>query len=125
MMEGLTSVLVVDDSRAMRELLTTLLSTHCQRVMAASSCKEAEVIDASGDLDLVVCDVYMEDGLGFEVLEHGHRTATLRREPPTSSTARGNSSPSTRCVGGRALYSLSSRAQEGAIASNHYCVPNR
>jgi CheY-like chemotaxis protein len=64
-------ILVVDDSRVMRELLTSLLAPHCPGILVAASCKQAiEAIDANRDLELIVCDVGLPDGDGFKVLEH-------------------------------------------------------
>jgi len=80
MLQNVSSVLIVDDSRVMRELLVSLLGRHFERVTSAASCKEAIVaIDADRDLDLVICDVYMPDGLGLEVLDHVYRLS--RRKP--------------------------------------------
>jgi len=77
------SVLVVDDSRAMRELLLSLLGQHFERVSSAASCKQAiQSIDAQPDLRLVICEMQLRDGEGLEVLDHvralaGERPAVI------------------------------------------------
>lgn len=56
-------ILVVDDSRVMRELLTALLTPHGPSILTAASCKEAiEAVDTNRDLELVVCDIGLPDG---------------------------------------------------------------
>jgi CheY-like chemotaxis protein len=63
-------VLVVDDSKVYREVMTTLLRSHCRSAVAVSSVAEAiERLEAEGGFDLVICDVMMEGEDGFCFLE--------------------------------------------------------
>ena len=63
-------ILIVDDSRLMREVLSTMLAPQCEKVLTASDCREAiEVVAGNSDLDLVICDVGLPDGSGLAVLE--------------------------------------------------------
>ncbi len=81
MLPNVNCVLVVDDSRVMRELLVALLGQHFESVTSAASCKEAiAAVDAHPEIDLVICDVYMPDGLGLEVLAHIHRLSGRKPE---------------------------------------------
>ncbi len=63
------SVLVVDDSRVVRELALQLMAPHFARIHVAESCAEAKrVIGEHRDVGLVLCDVCLPDGSGFDVL---------------------------------------------------------
>lgn len=67
-------ILLVDDSRVYRELMSTLLRPHCRELLRSDSAASAiECIDAEPTLDLVVCDVVMKGDDGFVVLEHLQR----------------------------------------------------
>lgn len=68
-MAGSESVLVVDDSRVVRELALQLMAPHFSRIHVAESCAEAKrVLGDHRDLELVLCDVCLPDGSGFDVL---------------------------------------------------------
>ncbi len=70
-MLGLSKVLVVDGSAAFRESLETILKYHCEEVLITSGCREGEQkIAEHPDLSLVISDVVLPDGDGFEVLEY-------------------------------------------------------
>jgi len=72
-------ILVVDDSRLFRELLTTLLRPYCDMLVTAASCEEAlEQLDAHPDLDLVLLDMVLGDGEGFDVLQQVNRLPVPR-----------------------------------------------
>lgn len=65
------NVLVVDDSKVCRKLLETVLSPHCDAVLSAGSPWAAiETLESQHRIDLVLCDVVMRAGSGFEVLEY-------------------------------------------------------
>jgi CheY-like chemotaxis protein len=73
-MQRFRKVLVVDDSAVFRELMSTLFQPYCEGVLTAeSACEAIACIDGQDDLDLVVCDVVMDDGDGLSVLEHVSR----------------------------------------------------
>jgi CheY-like chemotaxis protein len=66
----LNTVLVVDDSKVMRELLSVFLAPHSHRISTAACCEEALAeLRADPAIDLVLCEVALPDGDGFEVLE--------------------------------------------------------
>jgi len=72
-------VLVVDDSRVMREILQVMLRPHVEWVGAVSSGNDAKVLlgAATDAIDLVLSDVFMPDGHGIELLEWIRRTDGL------------------------------------------------
>ncbi|MGH6928274.1 MAG: response regulator, partial [Dongiaceae bacterium] len=60
-------LLVVDDDREIRDLLSRFLGKHGYRVAAAKDAREARRCLADGRIDLLVLDVMMpgEDGLSL------------------------------------------------------------
>jgi len=67
----LGKLLIVDDSKLYRKFLTVLLRPYASSVTTAASVSEAiAAIDSEPGLDVVVCDVVLGDGDGFEILEH-------------------------------------------------------
>jgi CheY-like chemotaxis protein len=65
----LSKVLVVDQSAVLRDLLRLSLNEHADRVLTASSVREAETrIGEHCDIDLVVSDTSLPDGDGFRLL---------------------------------------------------------
>jgi PAS domain S-box-containing protein len=63
---GTAAVLIVDDERPIRTLTRTILERGGYRVLAASTCAEAEALFAreAGAIDLLVTDVELPDGSG-------------------------------------------------------------
>ena len=75
----LKSVLLVDDSRVFREMMRMVFAVHADRILTASGCLDAiERIESNPELELVVTDVVLPDGDGFEVLQHVQRMAEPR-----------------------------------------------
>lgn len=73
------TILVVDDSRVMRETLTTLLDLHERRILSAASCREAlTALDATPEIELALCDVRLPDGDGFQILEYARARSAAR-----------------------------------------------
>jgi putative two-component system response regulator len=69
------SVLVVDDEEVMRMLLVRLLNkAGYERVITASSGKEARALLEAEQVDLVLTDMQMAGGSGIELLTHIHDT---------------------------------------------------
>lgn len=70
-MISLGKTLIVDDSEVYLKLASTLLRPYSSSVSTARSVREAiDAIDANPDLDVVVCDVVLGEGDGFDVLDH-------------------------------------------------------
>jgi uncharacterized protein (TIGR02266 family) len=66
-------LLVVDDSRTMTEVLKTVLTPLHRKVLTAPDVAGARAcLSATPGVDLVVCDVVLPDGSGFDVLAHAH-----------------------------------------------------
>ena len=72
-------VLVVDDDRRLRVLLSAFLRKHGYRVTVAASAAEARAFLEGLAFEIIVLDVMMPYMDGFEVLKN------LRREPETES----------------------------------------
>jgi CheY-like chemotaxis protein len=67
---SLRTVLVVDDVPLMREIVRNVMRPHCQRIVCASTCEEAsEILEQEPDAELMITDLYLPDGDGFEILE--------------------------------------------------------
>ena len=62
-------ILTVDDESEIRELLREILSAAGYRVSDASSVEEAMRIVRSDPPDLVITDLQLEEGDGFELVE--------------------------------------------------------
>jgi two-component system response regulator PilR (NtrC family) len=62
-------ILIVDDERGMRDLLSILLKKEGYAVEACESVEKARGSVGRGDLDLVICDISMPGGSGLEVLK--------------------------------------------------------
>jgi len=74
-----SSLLLVDDDRLVLDGMSDWLREKGIEVAEAASCQQAkELIDRSG-FDLVLADIRLQDGDGFDVLEH-----CRRRRPDTS-----------------------------------------
>lgn len=64
-------ILVVDDSKVFRQMMATVMQPYAGRVHDASGPAEAiAIIDERPGLGLVLTDVVMHGGTGFDVLEH-------------------------------------------------------
>jgi CheY-like chemotaxis protein len=64
-------VLVVDDSTLVREMLATVLAPHCAEVITAESVADAKgKLTERGDVHILLSDIILPDGDGFELLQH-------------------------------------------------------
>ena len=66
-------ILIVDDEVTIRELLTGYLTANGYRVTAASSVHEAIRLAQKEPPHLLISDLQLEDGDGFEIIEHVKR----------------------------------------------------
>src|SRR5919198_624822 len=65
---SLPHVLIADDERAIRMMLETGLTFSGFRVSAARSGREAVEAARATEFDAVVCDIFMPDGDGLQVV---------------------------------------------------------
>lgn len=84
-----SKILVVDDSNVFREMLSTVLSARCEKVLSARNCAEGRrMVEETPDLDLVIADVVMPDASGFVLLEYVASLPRARRPDVILVTAR-------------------------------------
>ncbi len=65
-----SSLLLIDDDRQIRESMSIWLREKGFTVAEAASCQEAKACVDRKPFDLVLCDVRLPDGDGFDVLAH-------------------------------------------------------
>ena len=63
------NILVADDDKAILNIYTRLFSDTDHSVSLASSFTEAAELIRSGDFDLLITDLMLEDGLGTELIK--------------------------------------------------------
>jgi two-component system, chemotaxis family, sensor histidine kinase and response regulator PixL len=86
-----STILVVDDSAALRRTLALTLEKNGYRVLQAKDGKEAlEVLKKSSAIDLVICDIEMPNMNGFEFLGIRRRDGELMKVPVAMLTSRSN-----------------------------------
>ena len=70
-MTRLGRVLLIDGSAVFRELFASVLEPHAEAVTIAADCEAAvAALETAPHPDLLVCDLRLPDGDGFEVMEH-------------------------------------------------------
>jgi chemotaxis family two-component system sensor histidine kinase/response regulator PixL len=86
-----SSVLVVDDSAAMRRTLALSLEKAGYRVIQAKDGKDAlEQLQQSSNVNLIICDIEMPNMNGFEFLGQRRRYPELNKIPVAMLTSRSN-----------------------------------
>ena len=78
-MKKKTTLLLVDDDRAMREMLRALFETHGYEVAEADSTDSALEQAANHEFDVVLSDIRMPGRSGLQLVSELHR---LRPETP-------------------------------------------
>ena len=61
-------ILIVEDEEIVSEILITRMKRWGQNVVLATSCEEALSKIKTGRFDLVLLDIMLPDGLGYEVI---------------------------------------------------------
>lgn len=62
-------ILVIDDSRCMLQVLGQILKSNCSALLLAGSYADAlQHLERDPEIDLVICDVMLPDGNGFDLL---------------------------------------------------------
>jgi signal transduction histidine kinase/ActR/RegA family two-component response regulator len=62
-------ILLVEDHEATRRVLTHLLTSRAHRVHSAGSLAEARALGAAHDFDVLVTDIGLPDGTGYDLME--------------------------------------------------------
>ena len=67
---ALDTILIVDDSKVLLALVRTILAPHAKRVVTVDSLEGARIaIEQLEDLSLLLCDVILPGGSGFDLVE--------------------------------------------------------
>lgn len=74
-------ILIADDSQLNRELLIDILEGQFDIVEASNGTDAIKILENDKDLALVLLDINMPDGDGFEVLGEMNRTKRIERTP--------------------------------------------
>jgi len=71
-------VLLVEDHRDTRRMLSRLLTHFGHRVLTADNVRSALDIVGSGEIDVLVCDIGLPDGSGYEVVSQTRLTRPIK-----------------------------------------------
>ncbi len=70
-MDRFSKLLVIAESRVFREVMATVLRSHADQVLTAGSARDGRLrVAKHADVSLVLSDVAMSDGTGFQLLEY-------------------------------------------------------
>jgi CheY-like chemotaxis protein len=86
---GRLKVLVVDDDEDARDLISTTMRHAGAQVMSASSADEALQLLESAEPDVIVSDIAMPNGTGYDLVRQVRATPRLARIPAIALTAFG------------------------------------
>ncbi|HEX4696341.1 MAG TPA: ATP-binding protein [Candidatus Udaeobacter sp.] len=71
-------ILIVEDHRDTRRTLSRLLTHFGHEVLAADNVHRALEIIGSGDIDVLLCDIGLPDGTGYEVIARAKQKETIQ-----------------------------------------------
>src|SRR2546421_4185839 len=71
-------VLLVEDHRDTRRMLSRLLTHFGHQVLTADNVRSALDIVASGEIDVLICDIGLPDGSGYEVVSQTRRARPIK-----------------------------------------------
>src|SRR5207247_11133777 len=71
-------ILLVEDHRDTRRMLSRLLPHFGHEVLAADNVRSALGIIASGELDVLLCDIGLPDGSGYEIISRARRKQPIK-----------------------------------------------
>lgn len=70
-MDRFSKLLVIAESRVFRKVMATVLRSHADQVLAAGSAQEGRLrVAEHADVSLVLSEVALSDGTGFQLLEY-------------------------------------------------------
>jgi HAMP domain-containing protein/signal transduction histidine kinase/CheY-like chemotaxis protein len=92
-------VLIVDDDIRNIFAMTSLLEPHRMNVMAAETGRGAiEILQANGDIDVVLMDIMMPDMDGYDTMRAIRKLAKFRSLPIIAVTAKAMKGDRERCI---------------------------
>jgi PAS domain S-box-containing protein len=71
-------VLLVEDHRDTRHILSRLLTHFGHQVVTAENIRRALQILAAGEIDVLLCDIGLPDGSGYEVVAYARRKQPIK-----------------------------------------------
>ena len=71
-------ILIVDDEKSLREMLTIFLEKTGHTTASAASFEEAKALASREEFDAILCDIKMPDGSGIDLLPHFRETQPNR-----------------------------------------------
>src|SRR6059058_2296241 len=71
-------ILLVEDHRDTRRMLSRLLTHFGHEVLAADNVRSALGIIASGELDVLLCDIGLPDGSGYDIISRAKRKQPIK-----------------------------------------------
>lgn len=86
----MTKILIVEDETAIRELVAFVCEADGMTAVKAADLAQARAALASGRPDLMLLDVMLPDGSGFDLLRAVKQSSDLRDLPVIMLTARGD-----------------------------------
>ena len=70
-MDRFSKLLVIAESRVFRKVMATILRTHADQVLTAGSARDGRLrVAEHADVSLVLSEVALSDGSGFQLLEY-------------------------------------------------------
>ncbi len=63
----MTRILIIDDSKVMRDLLTDFLTDEGFEIFATGNSREGISRGLKGNFDICICDIHLPDKNGFEI----------------------------------------------------------
>lgn len=65
----MTRILIIDDSKVMRDLLTDFLTDEGFEIFATGNSQEGITKGLKGNFDICICDIHLPDKNGFEIFK--------------------------------------------------------
>ena len=69
----MNTLLIIDDEPIIRKLLSRMMELEGYEVLSAADCKSALKLLEFHALDVVICDVFLPDGNGIELVANLHK----------------------------------------------------